>query len=165
MRHADRPSTEVELYIEARSERLWPLISDIAVVVECSDELQSVAWASGEGDEPAVGRTFVGTSGNKYFGEWQTTSTVTECDPPRTFGWVVGDLDEPNSSWRFTLRPSGTGTVVTQWARLGYGPSGMHLGIKANPDKEERIVANRLEQWRTAMRATLELIKQRAESS
>ena len=61
-------------------------------------------------------------------------------------------------------RPSGTGTVVTQWARLGYGPSGMHYGIKANPDKEELIVDRRLEQWRGAMRATLELIKERAET-
>ena len=164
MRHADRPATQVELYVEAPPERIWPLVSDIRIPVEGSDELRTVEWSSDEGDEPKVGRTFVGTSANKYFGEWQTTSTVTECDPPRTFAWVVGDLDEPNSSWRFALRPSGSGTVVTQWARLGYGPSGMHLGIRANPDKEERIVERRLEQRRAAMRATLELIKQRAEA-
>jgi hypothetical protein len=165
MRHIERPATEVELYVAATPERVWPLVSDIAVPVECSNELQSVEWSSGEGDEPTVGRTFVGTNRNRHFGEWRTTSTVIECEPPRVFGWVVGDLDEPNSSWRFTVCPSGPGAVVTQRARLGYGPSGMHVGIKANPDKEERIVERRLEQWRAAMRATLELIKQRAESS
>ena len=163
-RHADRPETEVELYVAAPPERVWPLVCDITAPMAGSDELTAVAWSSGEGDEPVVGRTFVGTNSNRWFGQWQTTSTVTECEPPRAFAWVVGDLDEPNTSWRFTLRPEGDGTVVTQWAKLGYGPSGMHLGIEANPDKEERIVAARLEQWRAAMTRTLESIKARAEA-
>ncbi|MDQ2797663.1 MAG: SRPBCC family protein [Actinomycetota bacterium] len=164
MRHADRPTIEEEIFVAAAPERIWPLVSDIALPVDPSTELQSVEWESGADPEPAVGRRFVGTNRNKHFGEWQTTSTVTECDEPFTFAWAVGDLDEPNTAWRFTLRPEGDGTVVVQWAQLGFGDSGLHVAIKTLPDKEERIVERRLEEFRAGMRANLEAIKQAAEA-
>lgn len=164
MRHADKPEVSAELYVDAAPQHVWPLVSDIAFLVGPSVELQAVEWESGEDDEPVVGRRFVGTNSNEHFGQWQTVSTVTECDEPRTFAWSVGDLDEPNTSWRFTLRPSGSGTVVTQWGQLGYGDSGLHVAIKRMPDKEERIVARRLDEFRTGMKANLQAIKAAAEA-
>lgn len=165
MRHADRPTVEEELFVDAPPERVWPLISDIAFFVEASDELQAVHWSSGEGAVPAVGRCFVGTNSNRYFGEWQTTSTVIECDEPRVFAWAVGDVDEPNTTWRFSLRPEGDGTVVTQWVCLGPGPSGIGIAIARIPDKEEKIVAGRMREFRDAMRANLAAVRAHAEKA
>ena len=164
MRHEDRPSVEVELHVAAPPERIWPLVSDIAFVVDPSDELQAVEWESGDDPEPAVGRRFVGTNRNRHFGEWQTMSTVTECDEPRTFAWAVGDLDEPNTVWRFTLRPDGDGTVVVHGMQLGYGDSGLHVAIRRMPDKEDRIVERRMQEFRTALVRNLEAVKQAVEA-
>ena len=164
MLHADRPTAEEHIDIATGPERVWPHASDIALSVGVGPELIGVEWVSGEGDAACVGREFVGTNTNEYFGTWQTTATVVECDEPRVFGWVVGDVDDPNTSWRYTLTATPTGTRCTQWMQLGTGPSGLSITIERMPDREDRIVANRLEQFRRWMRANLETIKQRAES-
>jgi hypothetical protein len=163
MRHADRPTAEEDLFVAAPPERVWPLIVDIGLVARVSDELVAARWVPDAG--PAVGSCFVGTNHNEFFGEWTTTSTVIECDEPRAFAWAVGDVDEPNTTWRFTLRPQDGGTTVGQWMQLGLGPSGLHLAIKNRPDREERIVERRLNQFRAAMRANLQEIKRLAEAA
>jgi hypothetical protein len=48
---------------------------------------------------------------------------------------------------------------------MGPAPSGLTAAIEARPDKEERIVANRLAEWQRNMQATVEGIKARAESA
>jgi hypothetical protein len=164
MRHADRPSIEEQLDIAAGPEQLWPLISDITFPVGPSAELLAAEWVDGEGDAPYVGRRFVGTNANRHFGQWQTTATVIECEPPRVFAWAVGDPAEPNTTWRFVLEPRGAGTRVTQRVQLGRGPSGLTVAIERMPDKEERIVARRLEEFRAAMRANLEAVRDAAQS-
>jgi hypothetical protein len=165
MRHADQPTAQEAIHVGAPPGRIWPLVSDIRFSVGASEELQSVEWITGEGDEPRVGRCFVGTNRNRYYGEWQTTSTVIECDEPRAFAWAVGDVDEPNTTWRYTLQPDDTGTFVTQWMRIGIGDSGLTTSIARIPDKEERIVEGRLHEFRAAMRVNLELIKKLAEGA
>lgn len=162
MRRADQPEVSEDLLVAAPAERVWPLVSDIALAVGTSDELQAVRWTEA-GDGARVGRTFVGVNRNRHFGEWETTSTITACDPPREFAWTVGDLAEPNTSWRFTLAPADGGTLVTQWVKLGPGPNGLVVAIERMPDKEERIVERRLAEWREAMRRNLALIRTRAE--
>ena len=160
----DRPAVEVSVDIAAPADRIWPLVSDIALPVGISAELVAVEWTSGAGERPYVGRTFLGTNTNQYFGRWQTTATVTECEEPTVFGWTVGEVDNPNTTWRYTLVPTDGGTRVTQSVRLGTGPSGLVIAIGRMPDKEERIVARRLEEFRATMRANLEAIKQRVET-
>ena len=54
-------------------------------------------------------------------------------------------------------------TRLRQWARLGPGPSGLSMAIESMPDKEQRIIARRLEEHRTNMTATLAGIKDLAE--
>lgn len=164
MRLVDRPTAEEAVEIAASPEQVWPHASDIALSVGVSPELISVEWSTGVGDEPCVGRSFVGTNCNEYFGRWQTTATVVECDPPRTFAWVVGDPADPNTTWRYTLSPTATGTLCTQWMQVGPGPSGLAIAVRRMPDKEDRIVANRMAQFHEWMRSNLETIKQRAES-
>lgn len=164
MRLADRPTAEEAVEIAASPEQVWPHASDIALSVGVSPELVSVEWAGGEGDVPYVGREFVGTNTNEYFGTWQTTATVVECDEPHVFGWVVGDPADPNTTWRYTLTATASGTRCTQWMQLGTGPSGLGIAIRSMPDKEDRIVANRMAQFHEWMRTNLETIRQRAEA-
>jgi hypothetical protein len=46
---------------------------------------------------------------------------------------------------------------------MGPGPSGTTAVIEKMPDKEERIIARRLEEWRTNMAATVDGIRRLAE--
>ncbi|HEX5407544.1 MAG TPA: SRPBCC family protein [Pseudonocardiaceae bacterium] len=163
MRYAECPTTDVESYIDARPERVWELVTDIRLIAEVSTELTRVEWQD-EAGCAAVGARFVGHNFHQAMGEWQTTSFVIECERPRVFAWAVSDVANPSSIWRFTLRPDGTGTVLTQWAQMGPGRSGLNYAIDAMPDKEERIVARRLSEFRTGMTANLARIKELSEA-
>jgi len=46
---------------------------------------------------------------------------------------------------------------------MGPGPSGLTVGIAAQPDKEARIVARRLSEWQQNMQANLEWIRSQVE--
>jgi hypothetical protein len=161
---ADLPELAESVHVAAPPHRVWTFASDIGFAVGTSEELLAVEWTSGDGPLPCVGRTFVGTNANRYFGQWQTHATITECDEPRGFAWVVGDPARPGTTWRFTLEPDGAGTLLTQWARIGPGDSGLTISVARMPDKEERIVAGRLREFRAAMQAHLAAIKAQAEA-
>lgn len=165
MRYADGPEAHVERRVQAPPSRLWPLVTDIALPTRFSPELRHAEWSDGA-TGPALGATFIGHNRNSILGEWQTISRVVELVPERVFGWaVVGDpADEtPAATWRFELEPDGDATLLRQIARLGPGPSGLSLAIDRWPEKEEAIVARRVDDLRTAMRATVDGIKALAE--
>ena len=98
-------------------------------------------------------------------GEWETVSIVNRFDPMRAFGWCVTDVDEPSATWWFELDEQPDGVHLCQRARLGPAPSGLNIAITAMPEKEERIVARRLEEHEANMRATLVGIKNLAEQA
>ncbi len=160
--YADNPTVAAQAYIEAPPERVWALVSDIYLMARLSAELQEVAWLDGV-THPAVGHRFAGRNANQALGSWETISTVVECDEPRRFAWAVGEPDRPWSTWRFTLRPEGTGTALEQWARMGPARSGLNLAIDAMPDKEQKIVFVRLREWETGLKRNLASIKEMAE--
>lgn len=167
MRYADGPTVEATVQVAAPPERVWEFASDIHLVASVSTELQEVSWlddgADGVGDSPALGRAFRGRNRHPQAGEWTTTSRIVECEAPRRFGWDVEDPERPTASWRFELTAHEGGTTLRQWARMGPGPSNLTGVISAMPDKEERIVAGRLREWRAGMDANLAAIKELAE--
>lgn len=160
MRYADGPSAEVEIYIDAPPARVWDLVSDIELPARFSEELQGAQWLD---ETPAVGARFQGRNRHPAVGEWETTSYVVAYEPERTFAWAVGDPDRPGASWRFELAPEGSGTRLKQSMRMGPARSGLNAAIDAMPDKEERIIARRLDEHRKNMTATIEGIKALAE--
>jgi hypothetical protein len=160
--YADTPVVAAQIDIEAPPERVWPLVSDIFLMPGLSGELQEVAWLDGV-TGPAVGCRFAGRNANAALGSWETVSTVVECDEPRCFAWVVGDPGHPSTTWRFSLRPDGAGTVLEQWMQMGPGRSGLSLAIDAMPDKEAKIVFVRLRELEGAMKHNLAAIKELAE--
>lgn len=162
MNYADGPTTEATVHVAAPPERVWQLASDIHLVASISTELQEVAWL-GDGDGPVLGRAFRGRNRHPRAGEWTTTSRIVVCDPPHRFGWDVEDPARPTASWRFELTAHDGGTTLRQWARMGPGPSNLTVVIAAMPEKEERIVAGRLREWRSGMDANLAAIKELAE--
>ena len=160
--YADHPTVAVDTFIDAPPERVWLLVSDIFLMAELSAELQQVSWLDGV-TGPASGHRFKGRSAHPAMGSWETISTITECEQPRRFAWAVGD--PPAATWRFTLRPEGSGTVLEQWAQLGPARSGLSPAIDAMPEAEQRIVFVRLREWETGIKGNLAAIKARAEAS
>jgi ligand-binding SRPBCC domain-containing protein len=166
--YADSPVVAVQILIEAPPERVWSLVSDIALMAELSPELQEVAWLDGDPESPevsgpAVGHRFTGRNAHPAMGEWETVSTVTECDPPHRFAWAVGDPAHPAATWRFTVTPDGAGTRLEQWYQMGPARSGLNVAIDAMPDKEAKIVFVRLREHEASMQHNLAEIKNRAE--
>jgi hypothetical protein len=162
MRYADLPTAEVSVVVQAPIDRLWALVTDIELPARFSSELQGAEWLDETG--PAVNARFVGRSAHPAIGQWETTCVVTRLDDDRVFEWAVGDPDHPSARWRFELEPTEDGVVLRQWCQIGPAPSGLTPAIEAMPDKEERIVARRLEEFRANMQATVAGIKALAEA-
>lgn len=164
LRYRDCPTVEVDLLIAASPDAVWAIVSDIEFPARHSSELQRVEWVDGS-EGACLGAQFVGHNHHPAIGEWQTTSTVSEFEPGRIFGWAVGDPADPSASWRFVLTPEGDGTRLTQWLRMGPARSGINIAIDAMPDKESKILRRRFEEHRVNMLANLEGIKALAEAS
>jgi uncharacterized protein YndB with AHSA1/START domain len=160
VKYSDGPTAEVDVLIAAPIEQVWAAVTDINLPAEFSTEFLGARWLD---DGPAVGARFVGQNRHSALGEWETTSFVTRCEPPRVFEWAVSDPENPSATWWFTLEDEDDRVRVRQGGRMGPAPSGLTYAITAMPDKEERIVARRLEEWQRNMSATLAGLKQRLE--
>jgi uncharacterized protein YndB with AHSA1/START domain len=163
LRYVDTPSTEVSIDIAAPPERVWEFVTDVQLPARFSDEFRGAALLDGA-TTLAVGTRFVGRNYHPVVGTWETTSTITACEPPKLLAYDVGGVDgPPSASWRFSLEPTATGTHLTQWMRIGPGRSGVSRAIDAMPDKESKILDRRLGEHRANMQATLAGIKALAE--
>lgn len=161
MRYVEGPSTVTEVHVEAPPAAVWALVCDIDLPGRFSAEFVRGEWEDGG---PALGARFTGHNHHDAVGDWHTSCTVVDYEPERRFGWAVGDPDRPSALWRFELEPSGAGTTLRQWMRLGPGPSFLTVAIERMPDKEERIIDRRLAEHRGNMEATVLGIKELAES-
>jgi hypothetical protein len=163
LRYRDCPTVEVDQLVAAAPAAVWTFVSDIELPARFSEEFRGASWLDGSVG-PCVGARFVGRNHHPAIGDWETTSTICEYEPGRLFGWAVGDADHPSARWRFTLRPEGTGTRLTQWMQMGPARSGINQAIDAMPDKESKILHRRLAEHRANMEATLAGIKELAET-
>ena len=164
MRLADQPTTETDVYVEAPPSAVWPLVTEIMTPSRFGTELQEATWVEPEGG-PCLGARFKGRNFHPARGEWETTSTIVDFVPEQRFAWAVGDPDAPSAVWRLELAPEGDGTRLRYRAQIGLGPSGLTPLIEKMPDKEERIIARRLQEFETNMTATITGIKQLAEET
>lgn len=161
-RYADKPSVEVQTWIDAPPARVWELVADVQLMPTMSKELQSVEWLD-EATTAAVGARFVGHSKHDALGTWSTTSEVIECEPERVLAWAVEDPQNPTAIWRFRLEPKDGGTELSQWMQLGPARSGLSFAIDRMPEKEQKIVFVRMREFEQNMTATLAHIKKLAE--
>lgn len=159
MKYAEGPSTEVEILIDAAVERVWQLVSDINLPARFSNEFLGAELLD---QTLGLGARFKGRNHHPAMGEWETVSYVNRYEPLRAFGWAVTDPDKPTGTWWFELEQEPGGVRLRQGTRMGPAPSGLMVAITRMPDKEERIIARRLQEFETNMRANLEGIKQLA---
>lgn len=156
MRYADGPTVELEVLIDAPIEQVWAAVVDIELPARFSSEFQGAEWLD---EGPGPGARFLGRNHHDALGDWETTSWIVRCEPLREFSWAVSDADDPSATWWFVLEPDGNRVRLRQGGRMGPAPSGLTHAITAMPDKEERIVARRLEEWERNIRANLDGIK------
>ena len=165
MKYADCPTVEVSTEIAADPGAVWQLVSDIELSSRFSTEVSGADWLEGS-NGPALGARFVGHSAHDAIGEWTTTCIVTGFEEERVFEWsVIGRDDDVSSIWRWTIDDLGNGTVgLKYWFQMGPGRGGLNHAIEAMPDKEERIVARRLDEHRVNMERVVTGVKELAES-
>ena len=157
---------EVEQRIQADPADLWTLITDIDLPARYSEELQAVEWLDGS-TGVAVGHRFRGRNEHPDLGHWETECVITEVEPERRWVYEVratGDgMEGTMATWGFELDPGRDAVRVRQWARMGPDRSGLSFAIESMPDKEGRIIARRLAEWRRNMEANLEGLRALAE--
>jgi ligand-binding SRPBCC domain-containing protein len=146
--------------IDAPTEEVWKLITDVHRMVEFSPELVAVDWL-GEPAAPEPGARFAGRSRIGGF-EWTRNCTIVEARVPKLFTYEVYDeADEAaQSRWSFEVTAEGEGTILRQ--RFSHAPAGrstIRLMAEAEPDRAEEIVAERAEMLQEAMRRTLESMR------
>ena len=157
----DRPTVVAELWVDAAPDVVWGLVTDVGRMGEWSPENQGGRWL-GDVTGPAPGARF--SAWNERRGHrWETTSTVTACEPGKRFAFAVNDPDDPAATWSFDLAAEDGGTRISQRARLGPGPSGLSGAISREPEREEEFVSRRMQGLWKAMHETLEGIKAAAE--
>lgn len=161
VKYADGPTAEVSVMVAAPPAEVWTHAADINVPARFSREFQGATWLT---EGPTVGATFEGRN-NREGREWSVTCTITDYSPERVFEWIVGAaMATKVARWRFDLEPVDTGTRLTFSAEMGPAPSGLTPIIEQMPDREEDIVARRLDEWTQNMTATVEGIKGLAEA-
>jgi hypothetical protein len=165
MKYADCPTVTVSTDVAAPAAAVWALVSDIGLSSRFSTEVGGAEWLDGAGG-PALDARFVGHSAHDAIGEWSTTCIVTGFDPPRLFEWsVVGRDGDVSSIWRYTITDGAEGGVhLDYWFQMGPGRGGLNFAIERMPDKEERIVARRIEEHRANMERVVAGVKDLAEA-
>ena len=150
------------MVVAAAPEALWLLVSDIHLPARFSSEFAGAEWLEGA-TGPARAR-FVGHNAHPAAGQWDTVSTISAFEPGATLR-VVGRRSG-RAIVNMAVHPASGGCrhEGIQWMRMGPARSGINPAIDAMPDKEDRILRRRLDEHKANMEATLQGIKQLAES-
>lgn len=148
---------EVALRIDAPSDRIYGIITDIAQMGRLSPECTGGKWL-GAATGPAMGARFKGTN-KRGVARWSTTNEVVAATPGQEFSF---ETQQSGTRWTYRLQPDGDGTLVTE-SRAAFKErpllarvfSKLLLGGAEEHDDE----------MRDGMRATLERLKAVAKGS
>jgi hypothetical protein len=165
VKYSDCPTVTVSADVAATAANVWSLVSDIGLSARFSTEVGGAEWIDGA-DRAALDARFVGHSAHDAIGEWSTTCIVTGYEDERLFEWsVIGRDGDVSSIWRYTIVDHGDGSIrLDYWFQMGPGRGGLNYAIESMPDKEERIVARRLDEHRSNMERVVSGVKHLAES-
>jgi hypothetical protein len=147
-----------ESIVIARSpEDLYDLVSDITRMGTWSPVCKACWWDEGAG--PEVGAWFTGRN-ELPERTWETRSKVVAADRGREFAFEVGDSW---TRWGYAFTAVDGGSELTEsWAFL---PSGVAMFEERFGADAEAQIANRLEQAKKGIPATLAAIKREAETA
>lgn len=158
MTDAHRPATSTlsrSVSVTASPERVWELVSDLPGMGAFSPENRGGTWTRGA-TGPALGAAFVGRNGSGGR-SWSTRSTVTRCEPGRSFAFAVRSVGLPVAEWTYEIEPTEQGCRLTeQWQdRRGRVMRVLGPVVTGVQDRESFTTAS-IEQ-------TLAAVKERAE--
>ena len=165
MKYADCPTVTVSTDVAATPAAVWALVSDIELSSRFSTEVSGAEWLD-DATGPSLDARFVGHSAHDAIGQWTTTCIITGFEPEHVFEWsVIGRDGDVSSIWRYTITDPGDGPVHLEfWFQMGPGRGGLNYAIERMPDKEDRIVARRLDEHRLNMESVLAGVKAIAEA-
>ena len=109
---ADERTGQGSVTVGADPERVWAMVTDVTRMGEWSPENQRGEWLDGA-TGPAVGARFKGYN-RRGRSRWSTTCEVLESEPGRSFVFVTGSAEKPNTWWRYRFEPVEGGTRVTE---------------------------------------------------
>jgi uncharacterized protein YndB with AHSA1/START domain len=142
----------VEIRFPAPVRTVWDLLTDLPRMATWSPEVASLRWLTAGGCREGArfeARNRRGTMG------WQVTGEITVVRPYSCFGWVVGDVARPSSTWTYELRDEGDATGVTQRFEHGPGRSWVRHLLETDPGSASVLVEHRRRMLESDMRATL----------
>jgi uncharacterized membrane protein len=152
-----RRECEVSVAIDAPSEAVWSVVSDVTRVGEWSGECRGCAWVEGTGSL-APGARFRGR--NRRGGmRWTRLNEVIRAEAPNELVWrtVPGGLYPDSSEWRLAINPTADGCEVTESYRIVKIPKIMELAIPvvipAHRDRE-RDLTDDLHRLKTLVEST-----------
>src|SRR4051812_33504722 len=104
---------EVTVEIAAAPDVVYELVSDITRMGEWSPECERCTWTDGA-TGPAAGARFKARNRGRRGPAWFNTPTVTVADPGREFAFNRQGMAIGSYTWRYVMRPSDAGTLVTE---------------------------------------------------
>jgi uncharacterized protein YndB with AHSA1/START domain len=109
---ARRGTASIE--IVAAPELVYRLITDVTRMGEWSPECYRCTWLDGT-DAAVRGARFRGYNKLGLY-RWQTTAVITGADEGRSFAFTTihDKTGREETAWRYDLRPSPAGTVLTE---------------------------------------------------
>ncbi|MEO7423156.1 MAG: SRPBCC family protein [Ornithinibacter sp.] len=158
MRQINIRSHQESVTVEASSEDLYDLVSDITRTGEWSPVCTACWWD----DDVEAGQVGAWFTGHNELPDrtWETRSEVVAAERGREFAWVVGGSFV---RWGFTLTPVERGTALTEsWEFL---PGGIDMFEHKFGDDARVQIADRTQQALDGIPKTLRAIKRIAESS
>lgn len=103
----------VSRYVEAAPPALYRLVSDVTRTPEYSPEVVKCTWMHGASG-PVVGARFKAVNHAGRVPDWPNKPVVTVADDGREFAFERTEVGGGTLEWRFSLRPQGSGTLVTE---------------------------------------------------
>ena len=150
-------SGQVAVHIDATPEQVWSVLSDLDRMGEWSPECYKVAWLDGAQSPATPGARFKGW--NRYgLLRWSMTCEVRTAEPAREISWATVKGDRELVVWKYRLEPNGGGCDLTESFDCRWLPASAVLA-------EDFLMRDRDRRRQEAMRATLDRIKQAAESA
>lgn len=149
------PCVEATVWIDARPEVVYRLITDLPTLASLAEEAVAMEWRRGNAVNPGA----VFTGHNKSASRrWSTKCAVTDAEPGRLFAVDVSHTMIPVARWQYDIVAADGGCEVTESAwdrrpRWFLKVAGKATGVS------DRAAANT-----EHMRLTLQRLKQRAET-
>ena len=105
---------EASVTVNAPPDAVWSVISDVTRIGEWSGECLSCEWV-GDRSTPTPSARFRGGNRRGWM-SWTRLNEIDVAERPRELVWhtVFGGIYRDSTQWRVSLRPTPSGTEVTE---------------------------------------------------